>query len=88
MITHENKVKAIDLVKKHENDTGSVEAQVSILTNRIKEITAHLKSNKHDVMAHRGLLQLVGKRKRLLGYLEKSDFDSYKSVVSTLGLRK
>lgn len=70
------------------NDVGSPQAQVSILTARIKEVTEHLKLNKHDHMARRGLIQMVGKRKRLLKYLERKDFEAYKAVVATLKLRK
>ena len=88
MITKENKAQAIALTQVDKNDVGSPQAQVSILTARIKEITAHLKENKHDNMARRGLIQMVGKRKRLLKYLEKNDFESYKAVVAKLGLRK
>lgn len=88
MITQENKKKAIALTQVDKNDVGSPQAQVSILTARIKEVTEHLKVNKHDFMARRGLVQMVGKRKRLLKYLERTDFDSYKATVATLGLRK
>jgi small subunit ribosomal protein S15 len=58
------------------------------LTARIKEVTEHLKANKHDHMARRGLIQMVGRRKRLLKYLERKNFDEYKAVVAKLGLRK
>lgn len=88
MITNENKAKAIALTQVAKNDVGSPQAQVSILTARIKEITEHLKLNKHDNMARRGLIQMVGKRKRLLKYLEAKNFEAYKKVVATLGLRK
>lgn len=88
MTTKEEKAKAIALTQVHKNDVGSPEAQVSILTTRIKEVTEHLKSNKHDFMARRGLTQMVGKRKRLLKYLENKDFDAYKALVAKLGLRK
>ncbi len=88
MITEENKQKAIALTQVDKKDVGSPQAQVSILTARIKEVTEHLKSNKHDFMARRGLVQMVGRRKRLLKYLERTDFESYKAVVAKLGLRK
>ena len=88
MITKENKEKAIALTQVSKNDVGSPQAQVSILTARIKEVTEHLKSNKHDFMARRGLMQMVGRRKKLLKYLERKDFEAYKAVVSKLGLRK
>ena len=88
MITAENKAKALALTQTHKNDVGSPQAQASVLTTRIKEITEHLKTNKHDHMARRGLIQMVGSRKKLLKYLEAKDFDSYKKVVADLGLRK
>lgn len=69
-------------------DVGSPEVQVAILTERIKEVTEHMKENKHDFMARRGLTQMVGKRKRLLKYLEDTDYEAYKQTVSKLGLRK
>jgi small subunit ribosomal protein S15 len=88
MITADNKAKAIALTQTHKTDVGSPQAQASVLTVRIKEITEHLKTNKHDHMARRGLIQMVGRRKRLLKYLEKNDFESYKATVAALGLRK
>ena len=88
MITKDNKAEAIALTQVNKKDVGSPQAQVSVLTARIKEVTAHLKANKHDNMARRGLIQMVGKRKRLLKYLERKDFDSYKGIVAKLGLRK
>lgn len=88
MITKDNKAKAIALTQVAKNDVGSPQAQVSILTARIKEVTEHLKSNKHDHMARRGLIQMVGRRKRLLKYLENTDFEAYKAVIEKLGLRK
>ncbi len=88
MITKEEKAKAIALTQVAKNDVGSPQAQISVLTARIKEVTEHLKANKHDHMARRGLIQMVGKRKKLLKYLETNDFDSYKAVLEKLGLRK
>jgi small subunit ribosomal protein S15 len=88
MITADNKQKAITLVQTHKTDVGSPQVQASVLTTRIKEITEHLKVNKHDHMARRGLIQMVGKRKRLLKYLESKDFEAYKATVAALGLRK
>ena len=87
MISKDNKAKAIALTQVNK-DVGSPQAQISILTARIKEVTEHLKSNKHDHMARRGLIQMVGKRKRLLKYLEHTNFDAYKATLETLGLRK
>lgn len=88
MITKENKNKAIAKVARNKSDVGSPEVQVSILTERIKEVTEHVKTNKHDFMAKRGLIQMVGKRKKLLKYLENTNFELYKKVVAELGLRK
>lgn len=88
MITAENKAKAFSLTQLNKNDVGSPQAQASVLTTRIKEVTEHLKNNKHDHMARRGLIQMVGRRKKLLKYLESKDFDSYKKTVAKLGLRK
>ncbi len=88
MISKDDKAKAIALTQVDKDDVGSPQAQISILTARIKEVTEHLKSNEHDHKARRGLIQMVGKRKRLLKYLENTDFEAYKEVVSKLGLRK
>lgn len=88
MITKENKTKAISRLARSKADVGSPEVQVSILTDRIKEVTEHIKNNKHDYMARRGLMQMVGRRKKLLKYLERTDFNLYKSTVAKLGLRK
>ncbi|MDO4611249.1 MAG: 30S ribosomal protein S15 [Candidatus Saccharibacteria bacterium] len=88
MITKENKTEAIAKVARNKNDVGSPEVQVAILTARIKEVTEHVKNNKHDFMAKRGLMQMVGKRKKLLKYLENTDFKLYKETVAKLGLRK
>ena len=88
MITKENKSQAIALTQVNKNDVGSPQAQVSVLTARIKEVNAHLQNNKHDNMARRGLIQMVGKRKRLLKYLERTNFEEYKAVIAKLGLRK
>ncbi len=88
MITAENKTKAFALTQTHKTDVGSPQAQASILTSRIKEVTEHLKLNKHDHMARRGLIQMVSKRKGLLKYLEAKNFDEYKATVTKLELRK
>lgn len=88
MISTEKKTKIVTDLQRTKTDTGSPEVQVGILTERIKELTAHLKLNKHDFMARRGLLQAVGKRKRLLKYLAAQDGKGYLSLVSKLGLRK
>lgn len=88
MITKENKDKAFASTRLHKDDVGSAQAQVSVLTARIAEITNHMQSNKHDFAARRGLLQLVGRRKKLLRYLEENDFEAYKELIAKLGLRK
>lgn len=88
MITRENKAKAIAKLTRDKKDVGSPEVQVSVLTERIKEVTEHVKANKHDFMAKRGLMQMVGKRKKLLKYLERTNFDLYKKTIADLGLRK
>lgn len=88
MITKENKSKAIKKTQLHASDVGSAQAQVSVLTSRIQEITEHLKINKNDKMARRGLIQQVGKRKKLLKYLEQNNFEAYKKTVTELKLRK
>ncbi len=88
MITKDKKTAAIKSTQVHKTDVGSPAAQIAILTARINEITEHLKAHKHDFMARRGLLQMVGRRKKLLRSLEKNDFAQYKKVIETLGLRK
>ena len=88
MITREDKTKAIADLQVHKTDTGSPQAQASILTKRIKEVTEHLKNNKHDFKARRGLLQMVGRRRKHLAYLERTNFDAYRDTVAKLGLRK
>ena len=71
-----------------ENDTGSPEVQVAMLTHRIKDLTEHLKEHKHDHHSRRGLLILVGQRRRLLGYLQRTDINRYRSLIERLGLRR
>ena len=88
MITKEKKGEAIAKLARNKKDVGSPEVQISILTERILEVTEHVKANKHDFMARRGLMQMVGQRKKLLKYLEKNDFETYKATVAKLGLRK
>jgi small subunit ribosomal protein S15 len=88
MITNEKKSDAIKSAQVHKNDTGGSSAQVAILTERIKELTEHLKANKHDFMARRGLLQMVGRRKRLLRYIAKHDSKAYLELIQKLGIRR
>lgn len=86
-----NKEKKAELVKKfgkNENDTGSIEVQIAILTNEINSLTEHFKEHKHDHHSKRGLLKKVGQRKSLLNYLIKHDVTRYRKIVKDLGLRK
>lgn len=81
----------VDLVKKyqsHKDDTGSTEVQVAILTKKISDLTKHLKEHKKDFDSRRGLLLMVGKRRRLLNYLKKIELEKYTKLISDLGLRK
>jgi len=72
----------------HETDTGSPEAQVALLTTRITQLTEHLKTHQHDHHSRRGLLLLVGRRRRLLKYVAKTDIERYRSLIERLGLRR
>ena len=87
MISSDKKSKIIADLQKGKNDTGSAEVQVGILTTRISELTDHLKVNKHDFMARRGLLQMVGQRKRLLKYIAAKDGQGYLALKKKLGIR-
>jgi len=84
----EEKQAVIAANKTHETDTGSPEVQIAILSARILELTEHLKKNPHDNHSRRGLFKMVGKRKNLLGYLQRSDIERYRAIVEKLGLRK
>jgi small subunit ribosomal protein S15 len=88
MITTEKKQAVIAEVAKDKKDTGSPAVQAAVMTARIKELTDHLKTHKHDFMARRGLLQLVGKRKRALKYLAREDSDAYLATIKKLGIRR
>ena len=72
----------------HEGDTGSPEVQVAVLTLRISDLTEHIKSHKHDHHTRRGLRAMVGRRRRMLGYLQKVDIERYRALIERLGLRK
>jgi small subunit ribosomal protein S15 len=72
----------------HEGDTGSPEVQIAVLTHRIKDLTEHLKVHKHDFHSERGMMLLIGRRRRLLGYLQKIDIERYRSLIERLGLRR
>jgi small subunit ribosomal protein S15 len=88
MIAKEAKQKAIESFKRNDNDTGSPEVQISILTARINELTEHLKIHKKDHASRRGLLRMVATRASLLKYLSKKNIESYRNIISKLGLRK
>ena len=87
-MTKERKQEIINTYKREENDTGSPEVQVALLTERINELTEHLKVHKKDNHSRRGLLKMVGKRRNLLNYLSRKNAESYKELVQKLGLRK
>jgi len=84
----ENKEEIIQEHRTHEGDTGSPEVQVAILTRRINHLTDHVRTHKHDFHSRRGLLQMVGKRRRLLKYLQKKDIERYRALIGKLGLRR
>ena len=86
-MTKERKQEILTTYAKKEGDTGSTEVQVALLTERINELTEHLKVHKKDEHSRRGLLIMVGKRKRLLSYLEKVDIERYRDIKSKLGIR-
>ncbi|MCD8108304.1 MAG: 30S ribosomal protein S15 [Oscillospiraceae bacterium] len=88
MLRKEEKAAIIEANRLSENDTGSPEVQIAILTKRIADLTEHLKSNKNDHHSRRGLLKMVGKRRNLLNYLKKKDVNRYREIVEKLGLRK
>ncbi len=87
-MTKERKLEVINTYKKDEKDTGSSEVQIALLTERINELTEHLKIHKKDNHSRRGLLKMVGKRRGLLNYLAKKDVERYRAVVEKLGIRK
>lgn len=84
----ESKEEIIQQYKRHGEDTGSPEVQIAILTTRIKELTDHLRANKHDQSSRRGLLKLVGRRRRLLAYLRRKDYQRYLALTDKLKIRK
>ena len=87
-ITKEKKVKVFTDFGGKATNTGSIEAQIALVTERISHISEHLQANKKDFSTHRGLMQLVGQRKRLLTYLQKKILSGYRSLIEKLGLRK
>ncbi len=88
MMLKEQKTAIIEANKTHENDTGSPEVQIAILTARINDLTEHLRVHSHDNHSRRGLLKMVGKRRKLLDYLAKKDVNRYRAIIAKLGIRK
>ena len=88
MLATERKQEIINSFKKHDSDTGSPEVQIAILTERITYLTEHFKIHKKDHHSRRGLLKLVGQRRRLLDYLKGKELDRYKTVIERLGIRR
>jgi small subunit ribosomal protein S15 len=84
----ENKDEVMKEYATHDGDTGSPEVQVAVLTSRIRHLTEHMREHKHDFHSRRGLLQMVGRRRRLLKYLQKKDVERYRSLIGRLGLRR
>jgi small subunit ribosomal protein S15 len=87
-LTTEAKTKIIEEHARSEGDTGSAEVQIAVLTTRIAELTEHLKQHTHDHHSRRGLLKMVGRRRRLLEYLKREDIQRYRDIVAKLGLRR
>lgn len=83
-----NKDEIIQEHRAHDGDTGSPEVQVAVLTTRIQHLTEHLRTHKHDYHSRRGLLKMVGRRRRLLKYLQKNDVERYRALIGKLGLRR
>lgn len=88
VLKKEKKTQVIEEYHRHESDTGSPEVQVAILTTRIRELTEHLQAHKHDEASRRGLLQMVGRRRRLLAYLRRQDYDGYLAITEKLEIRR
>ncbi len=88
MISKEKKQAIMAEFGRTANDTGSPEVQIALLTTRIQELTEHLKEHKKDHHSRRGLLKMVGQRRRLLAYLQKNDLEGYRALIAKLGLRK
>jgi small subunit ribosomal protein S15 len=87
-LTKEAKQEHVGKFGKHEGDTGSPEVQIAMLTQRINELTQHLRMHKHDHYSRRGLLKLVGRRRRFLNYLQRKDLEGYRALIKELGLRR
>ncbi|NSW57318.1 MAG: 30S ribosomal protein S15 [Armatimonadetes bacterium] len=87
-LTTDDKKAIIEKYKQHESDTGSPEVQIALLTGRIQYLTDHLRTHKKDHHSRRGLLKLVGQRRRLLNYLQNKNIDRYRSLIADLGIRR
>ncbi|NPV58965.1 MAG: 30S ribosomal protein S15 [Actinobacteria bacterium] len=87
-LSSERKLEIIEEYRAHDKDTGSAEVQIAILTKRIEDLTEHLKVHKKDHHSRRGLLKMVGKRRRLLNYLKEKDVERYRELIERLGLRR
>lgn len=87
-LTPDVKANVIASVQQHDTDTGSPDVQVAILTQRIRDLTEHLREHKHDVHSRRGLLKMVGRRRRLLSYISRHDVSRYRALIAQLGLRR
>jgi small subunit ribosomal protein S15 len=87
-LTQEDKREVVERFGKAANDTGATEVQIALLTRRINDLTEHLREHKHDHHSRRGLLMLVGRRRRFLNYLQKKDVERYRSLIRELGLRR
>lgn len=88
MLTKEKKAELAEKFGRSANDTGSVEIQVALLTEQINRLTEHMKANKKDYSSNRGLLKMVGRRKKMMEYLKREDINRYRDLVQKLGLRK
>ena len=88
MMLKDEKTAIIEANRTSENDTGSPEVQIAILTKRINDLTEHLKTHQKDHHSRRGLFKMVGKRRNLLGYLQKKDIERYRAIITKLGIRK
>ena len=88
MLTKERRTAIVQEHARGEGDTGSAEVQIAVLTERINQLTGHMREHKHDYHSERGLLKLVGRRRRHLAYLNRNDLQRYRSIITKLGLRK
>jgi small subunit ribosomal protein S15 len=87
-LTKEGKLEIVKKYGQSEHDTGSAQVQVALLTERINHLTEHLRTHKHDHHSRRGLLKMVGQRRRFLNYLQKNDLEAYRALIKDLGLRR